>query len=338
MPTIIISGHAEAYQGDPRGKQSITSRKTLALLHGLVSARGCAEAFDETPLSKIGLTGGRLRFELDPESRKLRITTMYHTPRRLTDKETAELVEATRTQWSDGCGSGSFDGWYGSVYSTALAMALLNSGESEDDIGEYFVDAFPMDSDEEPQVEFFADDVEEKSDIDYLQEAADLGNAEAQYRLGRSFEDGEGVEKDETAAFEFYAKAADQGHLSGITFLGLCYQRGTGTEQDERKAVKLFQKAADEGLPLAMHCLGECYVEGKGVKTDVVEGVSWYRRGAKTGDVGCMAELGDCYELGRGVDEDLERALELYERCMEAGFDPVEPAIKRVKKKLRGRE
>jgi TPR repeat protein len=335
MPTIIISGPAEAFAENPRDSKPITDPKTLARFHGLASEQACADIFDEPPLNTLGLSGGRLRFTLDSKKPVLRIITTYRVPRRLSDQETQLLVEATKAQWSDGCGSGSFENFYGTVLSTALAMAILNSGRSKKDIGTYFVDAFPLFSDEEAQVEFVNSD-DEKTDLDYLQEAAGFGEPQAQFQLARLLESGDGIEQDPNLAFANYQKAADQGHLWALTFLGLCFQRGTGTAPDPKRGFECFTKAAREGVPLAMHCLGEAYIEGRGVEPNPGEGINWYRRGVELGDVGCTAELADCYEFGKAVPQDLRQALELYQRCMEGGFDAVEPALDRVKEQLKG--
>jgi hypothetical protein len=334
MPTLIISGPAQAFAKNPRGSKPITDRETLARFHGLASEQACADIFDDPALNKLGLSGGRLRFVFDDKTPALRITTAFRVPRRLTDEQTQRLVEATKAQWSDGCGSGSFENFHGTVLSTALAMAILNSGESEQSIGEYFVDAFPLFDDEETRVEFLKMDAE-KTDLDFLQEAAALGEPQAQFQLARQLEEGDDIKKNERLAFENYQKAADQGHLLALTFLGLCFQRGTGTAQDLKQGFECFAKAAKEGGPLAMHCLGECLIEGRGVEANPGAGIKWYRRGVKLGDMGCTAELADCYEFGKAVPQDLRQALELYERCMEGGFDAVEPALKRVKKQLK---
>jgi hypothetical protein len=334
MPTLIISGPAQAFAKNPRATKPITDRKTLIRFHGLVSEEACADIFDEPRLKKLGLSGGRLRFVLDDKTSTLRILTAYRVPRQLTVPETQLVVEATRVQWSDGCGSGQFENFHGTVLSTALAMAILNTGHSKEDIGEYFVDAFPLFDEEETRVEFVKGNAE-KTDLDYLQEAADWGEPQAQYQLARQLEEGEGVKKNQRLAFESYQKAADQGHLLALTFLGLCFQHGIGTGKDLKRGIECFEKAATQDVPLAMHCLGECYCEGRGVEANPGEGIKWYRRGAKLDDVGCTAQLADCYEYGTGIPQDLQKALELYERCMENGFDAVEPALKRVKKQLK---
>jgi hypothetical protein len=334
MPTITISGPAQAFAGNPRASEPITDRRTLLRFHGLVSKESCADIFDDPLLNNLGLSGGRLRFVLDGHVPTLRIVTAFQVARQLSEDETKRLVEATRVQWSDGCGSGSFENFHGVVCSTALAMAILNGGGSKENIGDYFVDAFPLFAQEEPRIEFSQADAE-KTDTDYLEEAAAMGEPQAQFQLARQLEEGDGIKKNKRLAFDYYQKAADQGHLFALTFLGLCFQRGTGTTKDLKRGFGCFARAADGGLPFAMHCLGECHIEARGTESNPGEGIKWYQRGAELGDVGCTAQLADSYEYGKGVPQDLRRALELYERCLEGGFDAVEPAIKRVKKQMK---
>ncbi|MCD8070178.1 MAG: hypothetical protein LUE08_02175 [Akkermansiaceae bacterium] len=54
--------------------------------------------------------------------------------------------------------------------------------------------------------------MEEELNAALYQEAAEQGNAEAQYRLGECYAEGEGVEKDVKEAVRWWRKAADQGH------------------------------------------------------------------------------------------------------------------------------
>jgi hypothetical protein len=335
MPTLIISGPAEAFALNPRSEEPITDRKTLMRFHGLVSEEECADIFDEPELTALGISGGHLRFLFDPKTGTLRIVTEYQVPRKLTNREIQTVLDATRAQWSDGCGSGSFDNFYGTVLSTTLAMALLNVGHPLEELGEYFVNAYPMDADEsETQAEFRNTDVT-KSQFDYLLEAASWGEPQAQFQLAQNYEDEESDDYDPQLAFEYYQKASEQGHLAALTFFGRCHESGTGTPIDLTQSIACFEKAVQQDYPLAMHCLGECYFEGRGVVANPSKGIELFRRGAELGDVGCSAELGDCYEFGKGVAIDLKKALELYQFCMENDFDAVEPAIKRVKKQLK---
>jgi hypothetical protein len=335
MPTLLISGPAAAFAENPRARAPIGDRRTLARLHGLRTEDNLADDLDEPPLGGLGVAGGRLCVVLDETTEKLRVTTTYRVPRRLDADGLARLVEFTKGQWSDGSGSGSFENLQGTVLSTALAMAILNSEPGRDDLGQYFVDAFPMFADDsETHVEFLEADLPEKTDLDYLQEAAGFGSAQAQFQLARLVQTGEGLARDERRAVAYHEQAAAQGHLPALTFLGLCCMRGEGTAVDLERGAACFQQAAEGGYPLAMHCLGECYLEGRGVAKIPEQGIHWYERGVDVGDLGCTAQLADCYEYGLGVPQDLPKALDLYERCLAGGFDAVAEAVTRVKEQL----
>jgi len=200
MPTLTISGPALAVAKNPRATKPITDRKTLIRFHGLVSEEACADVFEDPRLNKLKLSGEHLRFVFDDKTSTLRIITAYRVPRPLTEAEIQLIVDATKEQWSDGCGSGSFDNFHGTVLSTTLAMALLNSGHPKDEIGDFFVDAFPPAGDEEFRVEFLKEDAE-KTDLDFLQEAATWGEPQAQFQLARQLEEGEGVKKNGSSRF-----------------------------------------------------------------------------------------------------------------------------------------
>jgi len=77
--------------------------------------------------------------------------------------------------------------------------------------------------------------------------AAQDGNAEAQFLLGKCYMDGTGVEQDFNKAEKWLKKAADQGHAEAQFLLGKCYQYGKGVEQDFDKAMKWIAMAADQG-------------------------------------------------------------------------------------------
>jgi TPR repeat protein len=90
-----------------------------------------------------------------------------------------------------------------------------------------------------------------------IREAAEQGDAEAQWELGRRYEHGTGVDQDQTEAVKWYRKAAEQGHVLAQFFLGICYHYGLGVEQDKTEAVKWYRKVAEQGDALAKFYLGQ---------------------------------------------------------------------------------
>jgi len=76
-------------------------------------------------------------------------------------------------------------------------------------------------------------------------EAANQGNAEAQYYTGEIYENGlAGQQPDYQLAAVWYQKAASQGYKRAAVNLGRLYEQGLGVTQDDREAVRLYRQAA----------------------------------------------------------------------------------------------
>lgn len=249
MSMIVISGPANVFANTPRSPSAISDGKLLARFHGLGSAHTCAETFDEAPLKDLGISGGHLRFLFDAAAQRLQITTAYHVPGRLTEAELKLLIDATKAQWSDGIGSGSFDYFRGTIYSTSLAMALMNRDPRVMNIGRFFVDAYPLDAvDDETRVQFFDVDLPERADFDYLRESAEFGDPEAMGYLGDAYENGERVPKDLVQAVDWYRRGAEYGDAPCQAQLGECYEMGKGVEVNLSEALRWYEMALANGL------------------------------------------------------------------------------------------
>jgi TPR repeat protein len=106
------------------------------------------------------------------------------------------------------------------------------------------------------------------------------GNAEAQYRLGFTYERGEGASPDHQLAASWYRKAADQGHARAQSALGSLYEFGQGVPRDFRQSVHWYRKAAEQGLSVALYNLGVMYRDGQGVLQDFIEAHKWFNLAA----------------------------------------------------------
>ena len=113
---------------------------------------------------------------------------------------------------------------------------------------------------------------------------AELGNAKAQFNLGRMYHNGEGVPQDYAEAVRWYRLAAAQCDAKAQTNLGVMYAKGEGVPQDDAEVVKWFQRAAEEGYATAQYNLGVIYATGKGVLQDDVLGHLWLNVAAAQGD------------------------------------------------------
>ncbi len=150
--------------------------------------------------------------------------------------------------------------------------------------------------------------------------AADQGLAKAQFNLGRCYYYGLGVAKDELEAFMWFLKAAYHGDAEAQTALGKCYQNGIGTAKDAREAVMWFHKAAYQGDAEAQRALGLCYLNREGVAQSAREAVMWLHKAAYHGDAEAQSALGLCYWQGRGVAEDARETVKWFRLAADQGY------------------
>ncbi len=79
------------------------------------------------------------------------------------------------------------------------------------------------------------------------------------------------VPQDYSEAVKWFRRAADLGQPEAHFYLGRCYADGQGVPKDVVEAVKWFRKAAEQGLAEAQFNLGISYAQGDGVAKDYVE-------------------------------------------------------------------
>ena len=134
---------------------------------------------------------------------------------------------------------------------------------------------------------------QDDEEVKKYRQAAEQGDADAQYNLGFCYEHGQGVTKNRSEAMKWYRKAAEQGHAYAQSRLGFCYKYGRGVTQNYTEAVKWWRKAAEQGNSGAQCGLGICYEEGQGVPQDYTEAVKWYRKAAEQGNTYAQEKMND---------------------------------------------
>ena len=82
------------------------------------------------------------------------------------------------------------------------------------------------------------------TDVAALRVKANAGDADAQHKLGVSYDNGQGVPQDFTQAVGWYRKAAEQNNAVAQSLLGTMYQYGQGVPQDYVESHKWFNLAA----------------------------------------------------------------------------------------------
>ena len=88
-----------------------------------------------------------------------------------------------------------------------------------------------------------------ESAFEGFSEYAKMGNATAQYYLGKMYYEGQcvGGSRNYAIAAEWYRKSAEQGSAEAQCQLGTMYENGRGVSQDNAKAAEWFRKSAEQG-------------------------------------------------------------------------------------------
>ncbi|KAI8142152.1 hypothetical protein BJV82DRAFT_517070 [Fennellomyces sp. T-0311] len=156
--------------------------------------------------------------------------------------------------------------------------------------------------------------------FEYYMRAAQSGDTEGEFQIALMLSNGQGVERDRSAAFPWYEKAARKGHRIALYSLGLYYAKGLGgVSTDLRRARACFDRAARKGYVPAMTSLAILcrYETGSNMTGNDARMVYWYKKAADLGDASAQRELGMLYDQGLGVKQNYERAFQLMQKAAE---------------------
>ncbi|MDR1732400.1 MAG: hypothetical protein LBR61_09955 [Synergistaceae bacterium] len=163
--------------------------------------------------------------------------------------------------------------------------------------------------------------IEIEENLDGYRAAAEKGDREAQYKMGRVYFDGyhKGIPQDYAKALEWFTKAGEQGHVDAQIKVGVLYYNGQGAAQDYAKAAEWFRKAADQGNAAAQENMGILYRNGWGVPKDPAQAAEWFRKAAEGGNASAQDTLGAMLREGEGIPKDEAQAFEWFRKSAEQG-------------------
>jgi TPR repeat protein len=143
-----------------------------------------------------------------------------------------------------------------------------------------------------------------KSALTLCRQAAEQGDAGAQFYLGVMFNIGKGKLKDDKQAVYWFTKAAEQGNAVAQTNIGLMIYNGQGTLKDDKQAVYWFTKAAEQGNAVAQTNIGLMIYNGQGTLKDDKQAVYWFTKAAEQGNAVAQFNLGFMFSGGLGTPKD----------------------------------
>ena len=122
-----------------------------------------------------------------------------------------------------------------------------------------------------------------------------------------------------------FRKAADARSFAGMVLLGRAYEKGYGVKKDDVAATRLYTTAANAGDCGGIIALGR--IQSYGMSPNLKESVRLFTQAVDMGCAEGMFRLAILYQKGAGVTRDDAQAFELYKMSAEAGFPaPVERA------------
>lgn len=178
------------------------------------------------------------------------------------------------------------------------------------------------------------------------QQAAEEGDAEAQYQLWQYFCQMPN-DREAEAAKRYLSMAAEQGHPQACRALDRLREEGgrlpepderfdyifhcgwaemydaacgiieERREEDAYLAIMLLRELAEGEDALAQVALGHCYGLGFGVEQDDVLAAMWYRVAAERRKPYALFHVGRIYYEGRGVEQDYGKAVEWFRKAAE---------------------
>jgi TPR repeat protein len=145
--------------------------------------------------------------------------------------------------------------------------------------------------------------------FEWLQKAAEQGDARAQAEFGVMYKRGRGVDENFVQAFEWTMKAALQGDLEAQCNLADDYLEGSGVQQSDQNAYEWLQKASALGSARAQYGISLLYKEGKAVQQSDFQAFEWCRKAAEQEYPQAQLALALMYAEGKGIEKDSYKAL-----------------------------
>lgn len=163
-------------------------------------------------------------------------------------------------------------------------------------------------------------------------------DAYIQYRIGKMYRFGQGLEPNDVIAAEWFKKSAIQGNQFAQYSLGGMYYRGQGVEQDFVQAFELYCASAKKDNSFAAYELGKMYHDGIGTAPDTAESERFFQQ-AFAGFVAIeksnpndkiQYRLGKMLEIGTGTQKDMDAAVQYYEKSAKLKNPNAQYAVARI--------
>ncbi len=212
------------------------------------------------------------------------------------------------------------------AFTLMSAVATTGNGFAIHDLGRMYLSGLGCCKDEAAAQEWF-----QKAYHAFLRKEQTAKKPDyLQYRIGKLFSFGYGVEQDFTQAAAWYEKAVEAGNPFAAYSLAGLYRRGEGVEQDDARAFSLYRMAAEDEKTLnayAMYELGKMCRDGIGTAVDAEASAQWFQKAYQgflkieqsMPDEKLYYRLGEMNRTGTGTEINLSQAFAYYIKAAELG-------------------
>jgi len=173
----------------------------------------------------------------------------------------------------------------------------------------------------------FNEKMDYEQSIYWFKKAVEYNDPIANYYMGSYYNEGVGVEKDESLALLHFEKSAEYGVDDSMVECGKIY--------DERKdyinSTQWFNRALRKDNPLAQYFMGFYYKDGTGVEKDEKKSFELMFKAAKQEMGHAQFLVAVFYEFGHGCVQNLVSAIEWYEKALANGIENAKENLSRIK-------
>ena len=149
-----------------------------------------------------------------------------------------------------------------------------------------------------------------KEVVERLKKRVEAEDSFAIHSLGIHYRDGSyGLPQDYNKALELWHRAGELGYAEAYASIGYAYDNGRGLEVDETKAAHYYELAAIRGDEMARHNLG-C-MEGEAGNTE--RALKHHMIAVRAGDNDSLKEIQGLYSDGYATKDDYTEALQSYQ-------------------------
>ena len=143
----------------------------------------------------------------------------------------------------------------------------------------------------------------------YFEKAAELGNADALYGLGKLYLKPEFSGYDPAKAVEYLEQSAAKGNAFAKYQLGKLLCQGELVPKDIARGLPLLEELAEHGVTFASYIAGKVYLKEEGWQ-NIKKAILYFQQAAEDGNSFAEYQLGRIYYFGNGVQADREKGLE----------------------------